>query len=294
MRSVFIGTVEFSRACLEHLIAMGMNPVGIVTRSSSNFNADYADLIPVATAAGIPVLHTTNINEDTSIGWIEDKSPDVVLCCGWSQILSPRILKAAPLGVIGYHPALLPRNRGRHPIIWALVLGLHETGSTFFFMDEFADSGDILSQIKVNIEPNDDAGSLYSKLTDAAVSQLSDFMPKLETGDYVRTPQSEQEASNWRKRTMLDGRIDWRMSTDSIHNLIRALSRPYPGATVVRAEKDQIVWQSEKSNIANAVDIEPGLVIGKTGSTVDVKTGDGVITLINHELAPVPEVGEYL
>jgi methionyl-tRNA formyltransferase len=85
------------------------------------------------------------------------------------------------LGVVGFHPAALPENRGRHPLIWALVLGLEETASTFFFMDEGADSGDLLSQRRISIEPADDAGSLYARITEVAMCQIREFVPLLES-----------------------------------------------------------------------------------------------------------------
>ena len=83
------------------------------------------------------------------------------------------------MGIVGYHPAALPSNRGRHPLIWALVLGLTETASTFFFMDEGADSGDILDQRPVSILPSDDAKSLYERISQVAISQIRDFVPRL-------------------------------------------------------------------------------------------------------------------
>ena len=90
----------------------------------------------------IPVRYTPSINSEEVIGWISDLAPDVIFCFGWSQLFKKKLLNIASLGVIGFHPALLPANRGRHPLIWSLILGLKETGSSFFFMDEGADSGD--------------------------------------------------------------------------------------------------------------------------------------------------------
>ena len=83
------------------------------------------------------------------------------------------------MGIVGYYPAALPSNRGRHPLIWALVLCLTETASTLFFMDEGADSGDILDQRQVSILPSDDAKSLYQRITQVAISQIPGFVPRL-------------------------------------------------------------------------------------------------------------------
>ena len=94
---------------------------------------------------------------------------------GLSKLINRELLEIPKLGVVGYHPTLLPKNRGRHPLIWALVLGLTQTGSTFFFMDEGADSGPIISQEKVKITKKDTANTLYKKIEITASKQLKIF-----------------------------------------------------------------------------------------------------------------------
>ena len=149
MKIVFIGAVKFSACALRELITMGANVVGICTLSNSNFNADHEDLTPLAQDYGIPVCLHADLNSQESIDWIKRQSPDVIFCFGWSRLICEPLLSLPPLGVIGFHPAGLPANRGRHPIIWALVLGLDQTASTFFKMDNNADSGDIISQVTI-------------------------------------------------------------------------------------------------------------------------------------------------
>jgi methionyl-tRNA formyltransferase len=156
--------------------------------------------------------------------------------------LKSEMLGIAPLGVVGFHPSKLPANRGRHPLIWALVLGLKETASTFFFMDEGVDSGDILSQKTIEIFEDDDAGDLYQKVTETALVQLEDFVPYLEEGCYDRVLQDHDKANVWCKRGKKDGRIDWRMSARSIHNLVRGLTKPYVGAHFELNDEEIKVW----------------------------------------------------
>ena len=134
MRIVFIGAVEFSLRALERLVALGAEVVGICTLKESNFNADHIDLSGVGLTFGIPCFYADDINSTDALIWIKSKAPDVIFCFGWSKLLKQEVLKLAPLGVVGFHPAALPANRGRHPITWALVLGLDKTASTFFFM----------------------------------------------------------------------------------------------------------------------------------------------------------------
>ena len=131
----------------------------------------------------------------------------MLIFCGWSRLIRKNLLDLPPLGVIGF--ILLPAdNRGRHPIIWALVLGLQGTASTFFFMDEGADSGDIISQEFLKITDNDDAGILYEKITQTALKQLREFVPRLAQGNGQRMLQDTTRANVWRKRGKPDGCID--------------------------------------------------------------------------------------
>jgi methionyl-tRNA formyltransferase len=203
------------------------------------------------------------------------------------------LLELPRLGVVGFHPAALPENRGRHPLIWALVLGLEETGSTFFFMDEGADSGDLLSQRKIPIEPTDDAGSLYTRVTEVALEQIREIVPLLESGQYQPQPQDHSKANVWRKRGVADGRIDWRMAAESIHNLVRGLTHPYVGAHFDYGEKSVKVWRSEIEPDVTA-NLEPGKVLAAGEEGLLVKTGIGAIRLLEYEPRISLTPGDYL
>lgn len=295
LRIVLIGSVAFSRSCLVHLIEINAKISGVVTLPDSNFNSDFADLEKISVQAEIPCFKTKSINDKNTLAWIRRLEPDIIFCFGWSQIIRAELLNLAPLGVVGYHPALLPKNRGRHPLIWALALGLTKTGSSFFFMDKGVDSGDILSQSEIDISSKDDANDLYKKITDTALAQISDFLPRLEEGSNQRLPQDHTQANIWRKRFAADGRIDWRMSTSSIHNLVRALTRPYPGATFLLNNQEITLWKSRPANLSeNLVNLEPGRILKSSKNLATVKTGDGAIDLLEYELETPLEPGKYL
>ena len=293
MKIFFIGAVEFSRRMLEALVAMDADIVGAATLGKSPFNSDYCDLKQTCHAHNIPCNYVTNINEDVSIKWIEDRKPDIIFCFGWSRLLGNRLLKLAPLGVVGFHPAALPKNRGRHPIVWALVLGLRETASTFFLMDQDVDNGDIISQKKIIIDDEDNASTLYEKISITAQEQLREILPKLASGDYQAITQDHKQANIWRKRTEIDGKIDWRMSGKTIYNLIRGLSRPYIGAHFIYSGYVIKVW---KANIVNDVplNIEPGKIINVTNRGTTIKCGEQGICLLETEPQFKPRPGEYL
>lgn len=293
MRIVFIGAVKFSKHALDRLLTMKAEIVGVCTLQQSKFNADHVDLSFVSDARGIPWRYTEDINSEDSISWIQDKAPDVIFCFGWSRLLKQDLLGLAPLGVVGFHPAALPANRGRHPLIWALVLGLEKTASTFFFMDAGADSGDILSQRQIIIDDEDDAHTLYEKVTQIALGQIEEFVPQLAARAFRRHKQDQRLANTWRKRGSADGKIDWRMSAHSIHNLVRGLTKPYVGAHFIVDGKEIKVWKTSVVSGAPQ-NIEPGKVLMQTGSNPVIKCGKDAICLLITEPSFELAVGSYL
>lgn len=293
MKILLIGAVAFSARALRELIAMRAEVVGVCTLKQSSFNSDHADLTPIAAQAGIPVRHTPDLNDREVLGWIRQRGPDVIFCFGWSRLIRAPLLNLPNLGVVGFHPAALPANRGRHPLIWALVLGLPETASTFFLMDEGADTGDILSQVVVNISPEDDAGRLYNRITEVAMAQIRDIVPRLEDGGFRRVVQDGRFANVWRKRGPADGRIDWRMAAESIHNLVRGLTRPYVGAHFDYAGGEVKVWRTEvEPNVP--LNFEPGRILAVGEPGLLIKAGIGGIRLLETAPQIDPEVGGYI
>lgn len=282
MRIVFIGSVDSSLLALRRCLDLGADVRGVLTRAASPVNSDFADLAPLCRERGVPVLHEKDVNSPGALEWIRACEPDVIFCFGWSNLLRSEILNLAPLGVVGYHPSLLPANRGRHPLIWALALGLERTGSTFFFMDEGADSGDILSQHEIPIRYEDDAASLYKRMTETMAEQIGEFLPALESGEYPRVPQDHALANTWRKRGRADGRIDFRMDSRAVYNLVRALARPYPGAHVETDGGDVRVWAVRELE-AGAANDEPGRILSVDDGRAVVKCGRGAVQLVEHE-----------
>jgi methionyl-tRNA formyltransferase len=293
MRIIFIGAVEFSQRALSCLLDMKAHVVGVCTLQESAFNADHCDLSPLCEEYAVPWTYAPNINSAESIQWIKDRQPDVIFCFGWSRLLKQEILTLAPLGVIGFHPAGLPANRGRHPLIWALVLGLKETAVTFFFMDEGADSGDILAQQHIEISDDDNAASLYEKVTQNALTQIREFLPQLEVGTYLRIEQDHSVANTWRKRGQADGQIDWRMSAGTIYNLVRALTKPYVGAHFLYKDHIYKVWNS-KIVSDTPLNFEPGKILEVDSQGIIVKCGEKGIQLLDIEPPFRPTIGEYL
>jgi len=296
MRIVFVGTVQFSRECLEETLAAGGDVVAVLTLAPerAGFHGDYADLEPAATAHGVPVHRVGNVNDPETIALIRSLEPDVILVLGWSQLLGPELLSLAPC--IGSHPALLPRDRGRHPLTWALVDGLEESGLTFLWLDEGPDSGDILWQRAFPIDAEDDAAALYEKIDRLGREAIREILPRLEDGSAPRLPQDEALATYRRKRTDEDRWIDWNAPTAVIHNLVRGLARPYVGALTRRGGQDVLVWRARlpgEAAPAAAKAAAPGTVLADAPE-LEVRTGDGHLTLLEVEPAGLLRAGDLL
>ena len=154
--------------------------------------------------------------------------PDLVVVVGFSQIIPPSILEIPPLGVIGFHTAVLPGRRGSSPVIWAMVDGLDESGVTMFYMDEGIDTGDVIAVERFTIAGDDYAADVLRKADDATLHLLHTHLDQILDGTAPRIPQGATGSTYTRRRTAADGEIDWTRPAHEIVRLIRALSPPYP------------------------------------------------------------------
>lgn len=296
-RYIFIGSVEYSAHCLRTLIEMNINIVDIMCpyKEVSKFNSDYFDLGVVASKYEKNIYYFKNIKDESQ--HIKKLKPDVIFVLGLSQIIPEQVLEIPTIGCIGSHPALLPQNRGRHPIIWAIANGLGKSGITLFWIDKGIDSGDIWDQREFDISDEDDAATVYKKVKRLSMEMLKENIHDLENGKINRMKQDSEKANYWRKRTPKDGEIDWRMSSKRIFDLVRALTIPYIGAHCICKNKEVKIWKVEKildKDVDEYSNIEPGKVISLENNHFTIKTGDGLVKIINHEFEELPDVGDYL
>ena len=279
----FIGCVKSSRAILNVLVRMPEIEIcAVVTKNSSKTNSDFDDLTDICEKFLIP-YHYELLNEKTkSYNFLASYNIDLIYCFGWSYLLSDEILSLPRLGVVGFHPAKLPKNRGRHPIIWAIALGLKETASTFFKMDSGVDSGPILSQKNIKMYADEYAVDLYDRVIDAALDQVKTLTLEFVKNEVNPIVQDETRATYWRKRSRADGLIDWRMSAQTIYNLIRALAPPYPcaefrfGEKFIKVSKCSIILGKFPENI------EPGYILEKGTNSLLVKVEGSDAVLLEH------------
>lgn len=296
LRIALIGCVDSSEIVLRTLVGMpeSVEVVALITRRGSNYNSDFVDLTSLAVKHSISLLYVEDGHDDLAQAeWLALHRPDLIFCVGWSRLLGPAIMNVSMNGVVGFHPAALPMNRGRHPIVWSLALGLDETASSFFLMDQGADSGPILSQQSVRITVDDDASSLYAKILNVMPKQIRYIVDGVAHGTLQPHQQDDTHANYWRKRGPEDGCIDWRMDAENIRNLVRALAKPYPGAHFFYDGKAVKLWRCTVV-VGTPRNLEPGKILEVSARRLVVKCGREALLLTDHELEKMPTEVEYL
>ncbi|MGH7747927.1 MAG: formyltransferase family protein [Candidatus Dormibacteria bacterium] len=157
------------------------------------------------------------------------------------------LLGSARRGALNMHGSLLPKYRGRAPVNWAILRGERESGATLHYMVERADAGDIVDQMSVPILQDDDARAVFAKVTVAAEAILARSLPGLIAGTAARRPQSIEPGQYFGRRTAADGCIDWTRPAREIHDLVRAVAPPFPGAfTQVGGER----WEIHRTRLS--------------------------------------------
>lgn len=178
----------------------------------------------------IPVVKPSNANSSEIVELIRSLEPDWLFSFYYRNMLSEEILQIPTRGAFNMHGSLLPKFRGRAPTNWAVLKGETETGASFHRMEAKPDAGALIDQQAVPVLPNDTAEHVFHKVTYAAEAILMRTLPRLLAGTATETQMDLKQGSYFGGRKPEDGRIDWAQPAQVIHNLIRAVAPPYPGA----------------------------------------------------------------
>lgn len=228
----FVTCVQLGLDCLDELCQSGAHFSLVVTLHDqvARGKSGRVYLDQFCEARKVPLLKVRNVNEPDCVERIRSVELDWLFIIGWSQIARQEVLSAPRYGVLGIHPTLLPVGRGRAPIPWAILKGLSETGVTLFKLDEGVDSGPIVRQHRISIGRDEDASSLYQRVCQAHRTVLRDSFRELAAGTLSFSAQDERAATYWPGRSPDDGEIRPSMTVGEADRLVRATTRPYPGA----------------------------------------------------------------
>jgi methionyl-tRNA formyltransferase len=179
------------------------------------------------------------------IAQIKALQPDYIFVTGWSELLSEELLSIPKNGTIGFHPSILPQDRGRSVIAWQLEEGYQESGVTMFYYNNIPDAGDIIAIEKFKIEETDYVNDILDKCDLAIYSLIHAYFPLLRNDLAPRRIKNLNEGNFRRLRKDIDSEINWNSTSKSIYNKIRAISKPYPGAFFYNNNEKITVWASE-------------------------------------------------
>jgi len=230
-RAVVFAYHNVGARCLRVLRAHGVDVPLVVTHHDDPAEVRWFERVAdVADDLGLPWIAPADPNDAAVVARIAALAPDFLFSFYYRRMLAPPLLRVARRGALNMHGSLLPRYRGRAPVNWAVLNGERATGATLHYMEDKPDAGDIVAAQSVPILPDDTARDVFDKVTVAAEICLDAVLPALVAGTAPRARNAIERGSYFGGRTAEDGRIDWSKSATAIHDLVRAVAPPYPGA----------------------------------------------------------------
>ena len=276
MKAVVLAYHNIGCVGINALLSRGVEILAVFTHEDDpHENIWFGSVAELAAANDIPVYAPENINHALWVAKIREMKPDILFSFYYRNIVGKEILEIPSAGCLNLHGSLLPRYRGRCPVNWVLVNGEKETGVTLHYMTEHPDDGDMVAQKQVPIDDHDTALSLHGKLAAAAGELMAAVLPEIQERKNKRCPQDASAASYFGGRGPADGLINWNQDAVCVCNLVRAVTRPYPGAFSFLGNRKCIFWDVAVSETrANA---RPGTVLANDPMTI--ACGKGAITV---------------
>lgn len=230
-RAVVFAYHDVGVRCLKTLLSAGVEvPLVVTVRDDPQEKRWYASVAATAADYGLNLIAPPEANTAELADAVAALKPDFLFSFYYRSMLGAPLLRAARRGALNMHGSLLPKYRGRAPVNWAILMGESESGATLHYMVERADAGDIVDSQAVPILSDDDAREVFAKVTVAAETVLARSLPGLIAGSAPRRPQPIEPRQYFGRRRPEDGRIDWSRPALEIHNLVRAVAPPFPGA----------------------------------------------------------------
>jgi len=282
-RAVVLAYHNVGVRCLSTLLAHGISiPLIVTHRDNPAENIWFDSVAELAARYDIPTITPDDPNTPQVMAQIAAARPDFLFSFYYRHMLKPELLALAPRGAYNVHGSLLPKYRGRVPVNWAVLRGERETGATLHEMVAKPDAGRIVAQSRVPILPDDTAFEVFNKLTVAAEITLDGALPGLLAGSAPHLAQDLAQGGYFGGRKPEDGRIDWSQSAEAIHNLIRAVASPYPGAFFDLVGERLVVTRSLRQPQREARSGSIGIYVDNDRYYADCGDG-GVLRLLSIE-----------
>jgi methionyl-tRNA formyltransferase len=280
MRLVFFGTPEFASRCLEKILSKHQ-VAAVVTAPDKpkgrGMKVEPSEVKRLAQERGLDILQPTNLKDSEFLKRLSSYNADL-FCVVAFRILPEEVFSMPPKGCINLHGSLLPKYRGAAPINWAIINGERETGLTTFFIRRAVDTGDIILQAKLSIDPEETFGELYQRMAELGGEALIKTIDLIEAGDIKTACQDSSQATPAPKLTPDIGKIDWSMKAGAVHDLVRGLS-PKPGAFSFIKGKKIIILRTRLAKLDSAgkkpgevlqADPQKGIIVACSAGGVEI------------------------
>jgi methionyl-tRNA formyltransferase len=288
VRAVVFAYHDVGVRCLKTLLSAKIEvPLVVTVRDDPGENRWFGSVADTAREYGLPVVTPDDANGTEFAQRVAQLEPDFIFSFYYRSMLGLPILRGAHRGALNMHGSLLPKYRGRAPVNWAILNGELQTGATLHYMVERADAGDIVDQLAVPILEDDDAREVFGKVTTAAEIVLARSLPGLIEGNAPRRPQLIEPNQYFGRRRPEDGRIDWSLPAVRIHNLVRAVAPPFPGAFT---EVDGRQWWIHRTRVEPRIitPSERARLFGSQGACYAACRDGGVLRILAAATAEGP------
>jgi methionyl-tRNA formyltransferase len=264
LRAVVFAYHDVGVNCLDALLRAGVKVDLVLTHQDDpKENVWFGSVAKLCEEKGIPYLTPSAAELIALTPKIQEIHPDYLFSFYYRYMIPGEILACAKIAALNMHGSLLPKYRGRAPVNWAILHGETQTGASLHIMEAKPDAGHIVGQIAVTIGPDETATDVFGKVSKAAVEVMEQALPALIQGKVPKKPNELAKGSYFGGRKPEDGRIDWGKTAQQIHDLVRAVAPPYPGAFTEWHGRNQIVAQTSlKGPFPSDLNLEvPGIQV---------------------------------
>jgi methionyl-tRNA formyltransferase len=281
LRVVVFGDGAWAANSLVRLARQNHSIAGVVVRAQPSDDL----LIAAARSLGLPIFQPANVNTADFVDTIAAVAPDLNISISYNQILRRPILETARLGFVNFHAGKLPFYRGRNVVNWAIINGEPEIGMTAHFVDEGIDTGDIILQRTLPIEWTDTYGDVLSRVVEHFPDLVLEAVELIASGKARPWRQADLPGTYFSGRAEGDEWLGWSDTSFNLHNKIRAITHPGPGARTLLGDKTVVIWRAFYDPAWSKYIATPGQVVGRRSDGAIVKTGDSTILIQEAQVA---------
>ena len=278
-----VGSTELAARILANSPDWSLDLIVTLELAAAKRHSDFVDLSGLASESDAKLFRTFNSNSPECLRAVAEADVDFIFVIGWSQICRTEFMALKPDKIIGYHPAALPRLRGRAALPWTILLQEPITAGALMWLGNDVDNGDLIDQQYFHVATDETAETLYAKHQAALAEMLERSLSKIASGQLPRHPQDPRYATYAAKRTREDGLIDWRADAFAIDRLVRAVGRPYPGAFTFNNDDRLTIWRSSVLPDCGMHHAMTGQIVERSEDQFTVVTGNGLLKVLEWD-----------